>query len=251
MDVPATCREHINGKDLLFSKQLTLKMPRHHFSSSHGEEPRRERKRTRRRRARKEKAQKLGQREQNPPATFPIIVDRTKTSPSLRQRNKKYHSPEPLSSSHSGYESVEYSDSQEFYLDSAACLNREAATYSSRSKLPMPKTIAELPQPKKRSRKKKEEHTHSLYPTYLERPPSRNGIGFARDSPYRSMDPIPARKSLESMPGFSDKPEMRCIKKPKLPPIADKENRSHTDDHRAHARTHTHTTDEYTFVRRF
>lgn len=158
-------------------------MPKNHLSSPFEEDLRKERRRTRRRRGRKEKERKSGRRETHHPATFPIIVDRTKTSPFLRQRSRKYHSPDLLpSSSHSGYESAEFSDSQEFYLESMACL-REAAACSTRSKLPIPKTIAELPQQKKRSRKKKEDHAHPLYPAYLERPPSRNGINFARDSP--------------------------------------------------------------------
>ena len=222
-----------------------LKMPKNLLSSPFEEDLRKERRRTRRRRGRKEKERKSGRRETHHPATFPLIVDRTKTSPFLRQRSRKYHSPDLPSSSHSGYESAEFSDSQEFYLESMACL-REAAACSTRSKLPIPKTIAELPQPKKRSRKKKEDHAHPLYPAYLERPPSRNGLNFARDSPYRSMDHIPARKSLETMPGFSDRPEKRCIKKPKLPPISDKENRSHKDD----CRTHAHIA-EYPFGKRF
>ena len=208
-------------------------MPRDHFHKSFEEEQRRERKRGRRRR-RKEVAQKASRREQHHPGTFPIIVERTRASPSSRHRSRKHYSPEP-SSSHSGYESAEYSEGEEFY--SIGCLNREPAAYSTRTKLPAPKPVAEPSYQKKRSRKKKkgikmdEDHTHPLYPGYLERPPSRNGINFPMDSSqYRSVDPIPARKSMESMPGFCDIPDIRCIKRPKkLPPI-DKENKGHTDE---------------------
>ena len=148
-------------------------------------------------------------------------------------RNRKYYSPE-LSSSHSGYES-EYSETEEFY--GMGCVNRET-THNSRSKLPAPKPpVGDTKYHKKRSRKKKrgvkaeEDHSHPLYPSFLERPPSRNGVNFALDSPYRNMDPIPARKSMENMPGFSDLSEIKCLKKPKkLPPI-DKENRGHQDEY--------------------
>ena len=204
----------------------------YHFPKSYEDEQRKERKRARRRR-RKEMVQKQNRREQPQVATFPVIVERTKTSPSSRHRSRKYYSPE--SSSHSGYESAaEYSESEEFY--GMGCLNRETA-YSTRSKLPVPKPAGESSYQKRRSRKKKkgikmdEDHTHHLYPGYLERPPSRNGVSFAMDSPYRNMDPIPARKSMEGMPSFGEMPEMKCIKRPKkLPPI-DKENKSHTDEY--------------------
>lgn len=212
----------------------------YHFPKSFEEEQRKERKRARRRR-RKEITQKPLNRREQPlhPATFPVIVERTKASPSQsRHRSKKYYSPE-LTSSQSGYESAEYTESEEFY--GMGCLNRETAYSSSRSKLPppAPKQLVESSSyPKKRSSRKKkkgikveEDHTHSLYPSFLDRPPSRNGLNFAMDSPYRNMEPIPTRKSLENMPGFGELPEMKCIKRPKkLPPI-DKENRAHTDEY--------------------
>ena len=207
----------------------------YHFPKSFEDEQRKERKRARRRR-RKEIMQKpiSSRREQPHPATFPVIVERSKAvSPSSRHRNRKYYSPE-LSSSHSGYES-EYSETEEFY--GMGCVNRET-THNSRSKLPAPKPpVGDTKYHKKRSRKKKrgvkaeEDHSHPLYPSFLERPPSRNGVNFALDSPYRNMDPIPARKSMENMPGFSDLSEIKCLKKPKkLPPI-DKENRGHQDEY--------------------
>lgn len=211
----------------------------YHFPKPFEEEQRKERKRARRRR-RRDTTQKLisSRREQPQQATFPVIVERTRalSPPASRHRSRKYYSPD-FSSSHSGYES-EYSDGEEFY--GMGCVNREStASHSTRSKLPAPKThVGEsLSYQKKRSKKKKkglkldEDYSHPLYPSFLERPPSRNGVNFAMDSPYRNMDPIPARKSKENMPGFSELSELKSLKKPnKLPPI-DKDNRMHTDEY--------------------
>ncbi|PFX34188.1 hypothetical protein AWC38_SpisGene955 [Stylophora pistillata] len=63
-------------------------------------------------------------------------------------------------------------------------------------------------------------------------PPSRNGISLTTEAAARNVDPLPARRSIESMLGL-DLTEMQMrLKKPnKLPPI-DKENRSqHTDEY--------------------
>lgn len=207
---------------------------RDHLPRSFEEEQRKERKRAKKQR-RREKASKSSRKEQHHQATFPVIVERSKASPTSRHKSRKCYSPEPAVLSHSGYESVEYSEGEEVYV--FKCHNREAAAYSARSRLPVPKPVTEPCCHKKRSRKKKkgikveESHTHPFYPAYLEGPQSRNGIGFRLDSPYRGMDPIPARKSLDSMPGFGDMPaDLKCIKKPKkLPPIDNKENRAHTD----------------------
>lgn len=192
----------------------------YHFPKSFEDEQRKERKRARRRR-RKEMTLKPCKKEQLHPATFPVLVERTKASPSLRHRTRIYLSPD-FSSAHGAYESVENSDNEEYY--------------STRAKLPAPNSVGECSH-QMRSRKKKkaikveEELNHSLYPSYLERPPSRNGVNFALDAPNRSMDPLPARKSMESMLGIDLLDiKMRLPKANKLPPI-DKENRSLTDDY--------------------
>lgn len=195
----------------------------YHFSKSFEDEQRKERKRARRRR-RKEMMLKPCRKEQTQPATFPVLVERAKASrTSSRHRTRVYLSPE-FAPPHSAFESAENSDNEEYY--------------GTRAKLPAPNSVGESSH-QIRSRKKKkaikveEELTHSLYPSYLEGAPSKNGITFALDTPNRSsMDSLPARQSVENMLGGKDRPEitMRFKKPNKLPPI-DKENRSLTDEY--------------------
>ena len=194
----------------------------YHFPKTYEDEQKKERKRARRRR-RKEMMLKSSRKEQSHQATFPVLVERTKASPSSRHRTRIYLSPEFSASHSAAFESAENSDNEEYY--------------GTRAKLPAPDSVGESSH-QTRSRKKKksikfeEEVNHSLHPSYLDRPPSRNGVNFALDAPCnRSMDPLPARKSMENILGI-DLPEiMRRIKKPnKLPPI-DKENRSLTDEY--------------------
>lgn len=199
----------------------------YHFPKSYEEEQRREkdeqrreRKRARRRR-RKEKMHKPCRKEQSQQATFPLLVERTKASPPLRHRPRIYYSPE-FDAPHSAFDSAENSDNEEYYV--------------TRVRPSVPNSVGE-PSHQTRTRKKKkatkveDEHIHSLYPSYLERPPSRNGITFTTEAPARSVDPLPARKSMESMFGLDlSEIQMRLKKPNKLPPI-DKENRSHTDEY--------------------
>lgn len=194
----------------------------YHFPKSFEDEHRKERKRARRRR-RKEMMLKPCKKEQTHPATFPVLVERSKASPSSRHRARIYFSPD-FSSVHGAYESADNSDNEEYH--------------GTRAKLPAPNSVGECShqtrtRKKKKATKVEEELSHSIYPSYLERPPSRNGVNFAHalDTPNRSMDPLSARKSMESMMG-TDRPDIKIrFQKPnKLPPI-DKENRFVPDDY--------------------
>lgn len=194
----------------------------YHFPKSFEDEQRKERKRARRRR-RKEMMLKPCMKEQTHPATFPVLVERSKASPSSRHRARMYFSPD-FSSAHGAYESAENSENEEYH--------------GARAKLPAPNSVGECSH-QMRSRKKKkamkveEELNHSLYPSYLDRPTSRNGVNFAYalDAPTRCMDPLPARKSIESIMGMDRTDNQMRFQKPnKLPPI-DKENRFIPDDY--------------------
>ena len=184
------------------------------------EEQRKERKRVRRRR-RKEKIHKPSWKEKTQQATFPVLVERSKASPPLRHRTRIYFSPE-FEAMHSALDSAENSDNEEYYVTRV------------RPPLPVGSELSHQTRTrkKKKATKVEEELSHSLYPSYLETPSSRNGISFATEAPTRNVDPLPARRSMESMLGLdSTEMQMRLKKLNKLPPI-DKENKSqHTDEY--------------------
>lgn len=212
-------------KSLYFNWGDAQSLTMYHFPHKYEDEQKKERKRARRRRRKEMMLKQCRKAEQCHQATFPVLVERTKASPSSRHRTRIYLSPEFSASYSAAFDSAENSDNEEYY--------------STRAKLPAPNSVGESTHGHQtRSRKKKkaikyeEEINHSLYPSYFDTPPSRNGMTFALDAPCnRSMDHLPARKSMENMYGI-DPPEnkMRFRKPNKLPPI-DKENRSNTDEY--------------------